>query len=111
LTFEIVPFDEAAARQFDDLRRQKLRIGSRDLKIAAMALVNHALLFFCLPIDPISKQCQACESRTGWNDGTSGLGGGKLIASPFPSLGAKSDTQFLGVSLHPSIGPTEKMDV
>ena len=42
--FEIVPFDEAAARQFDDLRRRKLRIGSRDLKIAATALVNHALL-------------------------------------------------------------------
>jgi tRNA(fMet)-specific endonuclease VapC len=42
--FEIVPFDEAAARQFDALRRRKLRIGSRDLKIAATALVNHALL-------------------------------------------------------------------
>ena len=42
--FEIVPFDEAAARQFDDLRRQKFRIGSRDLKIAATALVNDALL-------------------------------------------------------------------
>ena len=42
--FEIVPFDEAAARQFDDLRRQKLRIGTMDLKIAATALVNRALL-------------------------------------------------------------------
>ena len=42
--FEIAPFDEAAARQFDDLRRQKLRIGSRDLKIAATALVSQALL-------------------------------------------------------------------
>ena len=42
--FEVVPFDEASARHFDDLRRQKLRIGSRDLKIAATALVNHALL-------------------------------------------------------------------
>ena len=42
--FEIVPFDEAAARRFDDLRRKKLRIGSRDLKIAATALVNDALL-------------------------------------------------------------------
>ena len=42
--FEIVPFDEAAARLFDELRRQKLRIGSRDLKIAATALVNDALL-------------------------------------------------------------------
>jgi tRNA(fMet)-specific endonuclease VapC len=42
--FKIVPFDEAAARQFDDLRRQKLRIGSRDLRIAATALVNLARL-------------------------------------------------------------------
>ena len=32
-----MPFDEAAARRFDDLRRMKLRIGSRDLKIAATA--------------------------------------------------------------------------
>jgi tRNA(fMet)-specific endonuclease VapC len=39
-----VPFDATAVRQFDDLRRRKLRIGSRDLKIAATALVNHALL-------------------------------------------------------------------
>ena len=42
--FEIVPFDEAAARQFDDLRTQRLRLGTMDLKIAATALVNHALL-------------------------------------------------------------------
>jgi tRNA(fMet)-specific endonuclease VapC len=42
--FEIVAFDEAAARRFEDLRRRKLRIGSRDLKIAATALVNNALL-------------------------------------------------------------------
>src|SRR6516165_3883506 len=42
--FEIVPFDEAAARRIEDLRRRKLRIGSRDLKIAATALVNNALL-------------------------------------------------------------------
>ena len=42
--FAIVAFDEAAARQFDELRRQKLRIGTRDLKIAATALVHHALL-------------------------------------------------------------------
>ena len=42
--FEIVPFDEAAARQFDDLRSQRLRLGAMDLKIAATALVNNALL-------------------------------------------------------------------
>jgi hypothetical protein len=41
--FERLPFDEAAALQVDDLRHQKLRIGSRDLKIAATALVNNAL--------------------------------------------------------------------
>ncbi len=42
--FEVVLFDEPAARRFDDLRRQKLRIGTRDLKIASTALVNNALL-------------------------------------------------------------------
>jgi len=42
--FEIVPFDDAAARRFDELRRRKLRIGTRDLKIAATALVNNAVL-------------------------------------------------------------------
>jgi tRNA(fMet)-specific endonuclease VapC len=42
--YVVVPFDEAAARQFDDLRSQKLRIGTMDLKIAATAIVNQALL-------------------------------------------------------------------
>ncbi len=41
--FEIVPFDEAAAQQFDHLRAQRLRLGTMDLKIAATALVNNAL--------------------------------------------------------------------
>jgi len=42
--FEIAPFDEVAARNFERLRGQKLRIGTRDLKIAATALVNNAVL-------------------------------------------------------------------
>jgi tRNA(fMet)-specific endonuclease VapC len=42
--FEIVPFDEAAARQFDELRKQRLRLATMDLKIAATALVNQAFL-------------------------------------------------------------------
>ena len=42
--FEIIPFDEAAARRFDDLRAQRLRLGTMDQKIAATALVNDALL-------------------------------------------------------------------
>ena len=42
--FEIIPFDEPTARQFDDLRSQRVRLGTRDLKIAATALVRSALL-------------------------------------------------------------------
>ena len=42
--FEIVPFDESAAQQFDDLRGRRLRLGTMDLKIAATALVQNALL-------------------------------------------------------------------
>jgi tRNA(fMet)-specific endonuclease VapC len=42
--FEIVPFDEAAAQTFDELRSQRLRLGTMDLKIAATALTRNALL-------------------------------------------------------------------
>ncbi len=42
--FEIIPFDEAVAGRFDDLRVQRIRLGTMDLKIAATALVNDALL-------------------------------------------------------------------
>jgi tRNA(fMet)-specific endonuclease VapC len=36
--------DELAADRFVSLRRQRIRIGTMDLKIAAIALVNDALL-------------------------------------------------------------------
>jgi tRNA(fMet)-specific endonuclease VapC len=42
--FTILPFDERAADQFDNLRASKIRLGTMDLKIAAIALVNQALL-------------------------------------------------------------------
>jgi tRNA(fMet)-specific endonuclease VapC len=42
--WEIVPFDERAADQFAILRRQRIRIGAMDLKIASVALANDALL-------------------------------------------------------------------
>jgi tRNA(fMet)-specific endonuclease VapC len=42
--WQIVPFDSAAADTFKQLRQQKIRIGSRDLKIAAIALTRDALL-------------------------------------------------------------------
>ncbi|HQU44632.1 MAG TPA: type II toxin-antitoxin system VapC family toxin, partial [Pirellulales bacterium] len=41
---EIVAFDERAADQFTALRRQRIRIGTMDLKIASIALVNGATL-------------------------------------------------------------------
>lgn len=40
----LLPFDSSAAKQFDDLKRQKIRLGTQDLKIAAIALANDATL-------------------------------------------------------------------
>jgi tRNA(fMet)-specific endonuclease VapC len=40
----VLDFDEAAAEQFARLRRSRSRIGSMDLKIAAIALSRHATL-------------------------------------------------------------------
>ncbi|HMC66671.1 MAG TPA: type II toxin-antitoxin system VapC family toxin [Gemmataceae bacterium] len=42
--WEMLPFDARAANEFERLRKQRIRIGSPDLKIAAIALVNNALL-------------------------------------------------------------------
>jgi len=40
----IIPLDQRAADEFQRLRRQKIRVGTQDLKIACIALVNGALL-------------------------------------------------------------------
>ncbi len=42
--WDIIPFDEPAATQFDLLRERRIRIGSMDLKIASIALVHEAVL-------------------------------------------------------------------
>jgi tRNA(fMet)-specific endonuclease VapC len=42
--WQIVQFDEGAANRFAGLRRQRIRIGTMDLKIASIALVHDALL-------------------------------------------------------------------
>lgn len=42
--FTVALFDERAADQFDNLRAAKIRLGTMDLKIAAVALDNRALL-------------------------------------------------------------------
>jgi tRNA(fMet)-specific endonuclease VapC len=42
--YTIIPFDDRGAKQFDELRSAKIRLGSMDLKIAATALSNQAVL-------------------------------------------------------------------
>ena len=42
--WELVPFSDAAADEFDRLRKQRIRSGTQDLKIASIALVQQALL-------------------------------------------------------------------
>ena len=42
--WDIVSLDAPAANAFNQLRKQKIRIGSQDLKIAAIALTRDALL-------------------------------------------------------------------
>lgn len=42
--WKILPLDQTEADEFEKLRQQKIRIGSMDMKIAAIALANNALL-------------------------------------------------------------------
>jgi tRNA(fMet)-specific endonuclease VapC len=42
--WRILPFDDRAAAQFAGLRSQRIRVGSQDLRIAAVALVHGATL-------------------------------------------------------------------
>jgi tRNA(fMet)-specific endonuclease VapC len=42
--WKVAPFDDIAADQFVRLRRQRIRIGTMDLKIASIALVQPARL-------------------------------------------------------------------
>lgn len=41
---EVLDYDEKAASQYERLVREKLRVGASDLKIAAIALANEAVL-------------------------------------------------------------------
>lgn len=41
---QLLPFDHRAADEFERQRKQKIRIGSMDLKIACIALAHDALL-------------------------------------------------------------------
>lgn len=39
-TQQVLPFDDASAEIFDSLRRQRVRVGTMDLRIAAIALAR-----------------------------------------------------------------------
>ncbi len=41
---KVLDFDQAAADEFEQLQKQRIRIGTMDLKIAAIALANDATL-------------------------------------------------------------------
>jgi tRNA(fMet)-specific endonuclease VapC len=41
---QVLPFSEAAADVYDELRNQKVRVGAMDLRIAAIAIANHMTL-------------------------------------------------------------------
>lgn len=43
-TASVLDFDEKAAQEFENLKSQKIRIGTMDLKIAAIAISNNAIL-------------------------------------------------------------------
>jgi tRNA(fMet)-specific endonuclease VapC len=43
-TIPVIPFDLACEQQFQALRTMRLRVGSRDLRIAATALVQNVVL-------------------------------------------------------------------
>lgn len=49
--WEILTLDESAADQFKSLRRQRVRIGSMDLKIASVALAHDATLITANSVD------------------------------------------------------------
>ncbi len=40
----VMQFDEKAVTVFQELKRQKIRVGTMDLKIAAIAIANNAIL-------------------------------------------------------------------
>lgn len=43
-TIPVLPFDERASKEFSRLQKLRLRIGTMDQKIAAIAIANNALL-------------------------------------------------------------------
>jgi tRNA(fMet)-specific endonuclease VapC len=60
--WRILPFDEKAASQFLELRKQRVRIGTMDLKIASICLVHQAILITANRQDFSQVANLRCES-------------------------------------------------
>lgn len=43
-TVQVLPYNEEAQARFEQLRRRRIRIGTQDLRIAAIALSHQAIL-------------------------------------------------------------------
>ncbi len=43
-SLRLLPFDAHVATCFDELKRQRIRVGTQDLKIASIAIANDAIL-------------------------------------------------------------------
>ena len=43
-TWHVLDWDEAAAALYDSLKRERTKVGTMDLKIASIAMANHAIL-------------------------------------------------------------------
>jgi hypothetical protein len=59
----VLPFDEAAAVAFQQIRRARLRIGAMDLKLAAIVVFRNATL--SPEISQTFVRFPACKLRTG----------------------------------------------
>lgn len=67
----VLPYDEAAAAAFDRLRQQGIRIGTQDLRIAAIALVHHVTVvtrntrdFARVPGLPLNDWSQSANAQS-----------------------------------------------
>jgi len=55
--YSVLPYDEPAAIQFDQLRKQRVRIGTMDLRIASIAL-SHGFTVLTRNTVDFEKTCR-----------------------------------------------------
>ena len=71
--WEVIRIDERVADEFERLRKQRIRVGTQDLKIAAVAIAHDATLL--LRIFATLKRSRDCTSKIGFTDRGGPAGG------------------------------------